>query len=491
MAGKNPARNYAIEYLKRGLTENDAAAIAATAIAAAADPTGDPLGEVVDGGDTLPLAPTSLPHRIDLEAILPPWVTPTGSGQITKSPSTRVTLSSGSDHRAFPSLTISRGVLHLVFRQGSEHGDGSPIDGVIKYMRLRPDGTVLTTAATIYDPAGWDVRDPQILALQTGRLLLTWFEWDATDRTFWSMWSDDEGLSWNDPVPVVEHGFDTPIGLMKPVEWADGTLAIGAYGRNDSGDTFDSCRVLFSSDHGETWGESILLADGQAASRHYHEPVIGRLASGRDIAFIRSSTTEHTYRITSDDGWATLGSITDVLTMGPGRPDWIEFYPGAIVMVGRENATTGANRYATSWNEGATWTSLAVLDAATDRNAYSAFALLAWGIVALVYTDEDPGFVDCDLFLTWLFDGYGVDAFGTLRAAGLIGPIGQLTTGETDTTKVLAPDGVGGVEFRAETGGGASATDTAMWRPLMALDGGVWVVVTDESGQAVMAFGPA
>lgn len=42
--------------------------------------------------------------------------------------------------------------------------------------------------------------------------------------------------------------------------------------------------------------------------------------------------------------------------------------------------------------------------------------------------------------------------------------IADLATSETDDTLVLAPDGAGGVEFRAETGGGGSFTpDFAMW----------------------------
>ncbi len=45
-----------------------------------------------------------------------------------------------------------------------------------------------------------------------------------------------------------------------------------------------------------------------------------------------------------------------------------------------------------------------------------------------------------------------------------------------------------GGQLGAATGTGASATDTALWRPLM---DGLGNVVTDGTGQAVMAFGPA
>ena len=62
-----------------------------------------------------------------------------------------------------------------------------------------------------------------------------------------------------------------------------------------------------------------------------------------------------------------------------------------------------------------------------------------------------------------------------------------LTTDETDTTLVLAPDGVGGVAWRAEAGGG-----TGIWHPVMAQDpsDGRWYVVVGASGTAVMAEAP-
>jgi hypothetical protein len=49
-----------------------------------------------------------------------------------------------------------------------------------------------------------------------------------------------------------------------------------------------------------------------------------------------------------------------------------------------------------------------------------------------------------------------LDEIGSGAVGGGVADILDLPTAETDTTLVLAPDGAGGVEFRAETGGGGS-----------------------------------
>jgi len=60
---------------------------------------------------------------------------------------------------------------------------------------------------------------------------------------------------------------------------------------------------------------------------------------------------------------------------------------------------------------------------------------------------------------------YLVDDAGTATLVGgpSIADILDLPTAETDDTLVLAPDGAGGVEFRAETAGGGDVATDAIW----------------------------
>lgn len=49
----------------------------------------------------------------------------------------------------------------------------------------------------------------------------------------------------------------------------------------------------------------------------------------------------------------------------------------------------------------------------------------------------------------------------------------------------------GGGQERSGSGGGTSASDTNIWRPVMAYDGTNWNVLVGGSGDAIMAYGPA
>lgn len=73
--------------------------------------------------------------------------------------------------------------------------------------------------------------------------------------------------------------------------------------------------------------------------------------------------------------------------------------------------------------------------------------------------------VSTDLLL--IEDSAASDAKKKVQIGNLAGGIAveDLATAETDTALVLAPDGVGGVEFRAETGGGGGGSSFNIWMP--------------------------
>ena len=64
-----------------------------------------------------------------------------------------------------------------------------------------------------------------------------------------------------------------------------------------------------------------------------------------------------------------------------------------------------------------------------------------------------------------IYQSDGTSAWSTWASLGGVADILDLTTAETDDSLVLAPDGAGGVEFRAETGGsgGAAAIGCSGW----------------------------
>lgn len=78
----------------------------------------------------------------------------------------------------------------------------------------------------------------------------------------------------------------------------------------------------------------------------------------------------------------------------------------------------------------------------------------AAGVIGRHYvtTDETPDTMYRDNGASWDVVAYA--SFGT-------GVAEDLTTAETDTTKRLAPDGVGGVQFVAGGGGGGTPAEQA------------------------------
>jgi hypothetical protein len=75
---KNPVRDHLIEWITGGLKKDDVAGAVAIAIEAAAEPTGDELGDVVDSGDVLPVIETLPTEETDPGLVL----RPTGDGAV-------------------------------------------------------------------------------------------------------------------------------------------------------------------------------------------------------------------------------------------------------------------------------------------------------------------------------------------------------------------------------------------------------------------------
>lgn len=72
---------------------------------------------------------------------------------------------------------------------------------------------------------------------------------------------------------------------------------------------------------------------------------------------------------------------------------------------------------------------------------------------------------------------YAGNSWATWRASTAVTEILDIPTTETDDTLVLAPDGAGGVEFRAEAGGGGGITHTYLGTSTI---GGTAVTVTQD-----------
>ncbi len=126
----------------------------------------------------------------------------------------------------------------------------------------------------------------------------------------------------------------------------------------------------------------------------------------------------------------------------------------------------------------------------------TAWTSLAYAVGGTTISVKDEGSTLSGTVTTLDFVGDGVTATEaggivtvTVPGAGGVADIVDLPTAETTTTKVLAPDGAGGVEFRAETGGGSGNMSNdgkpTIWTPAASP-----ATEDDEFGDAASQSGP-
>ena len=165
-------------------------------------------------------------------------------------------------YEAFPDVCrTTSGELLCVFYAGYGHvSDPSaklPRGARIALCRCRDDGRTWSPAETVVDTP-IDDRDPSIVALPNGELLVTFMTYDTSRKSgthqVFSVRSADDGRTWSPPEPIPTpftqlEAISTPPRLMP-----DGRLLLTPYG-NNTGDprSYKHAAVLESRDLGRTW----------------------------------------------------------------------------------------------------------------------------------------------------------------------------------------------------------------------------------------------
>lgn len=310
----------------------------------------------------------------------------------------RVDVMTGTSYKAFPGMTMtSNGWLHLVYRTGSAHNSGG---ATIDYKVSNDGGDTWSTpgsAITIVSSTGTDdLRDPNIVALTSGRLLVTYDErnpFSSDDIHAFAIYSDDGGLTWSSPYEIPNSFSGSCIASAQAVELASGDILLPIFG--DNGGLYISA-VVTSTDGGETFGSQVTIATG---THDWEEPVIRQLSSGDLVCLMRDTGGSVTYRSVSVNDGATWSAAASVLT-GGGRPDFVEFYADCLLLFLRgNNSTTTEGRWTASFDAGVTWDALTEIDAgATQELEYSAPVVMSQNNVTVVYSLENSG-TDADLYL--------------------------------------------------------------------------------------------
>lgn len=241
-------------------------------------------------------------------------------------------------------ITLADGRLLAVYHEAAGHVDA---DGVIKQVVSSDDGVTWSSPSTVVE-IEHDARDPKIVQLADGTLILNFFEyqWGSSPlavQTF-TVRSTDNGATWSAPAHVATEGGGWTATHGAIVEADNGDLLLPLY-RTRADDGRERATVIRSVDGGLTWPAQSEVTIAVGAVR-FQEPNLTVLPSGEIVSLIRTwdqgSNVAYISRSTDHGASWTTAEPTDLpaeshhqlltssgellLTYGdytrPGRPTW-------------------------------------------------------------------------------------------------------------------------------------------------------------------------
>lgn len=222
----------------------------------------------------------------------------------------------------FPDLIkLHDGRLLAVYQQASGHVADN---GVLRIVSSDDQGQTWSAPAPIVD-VPYDARDPKIVQLQDGTVIVSYFmtQWiDGVGNVHgtFTVRSTDGGATWEDPVPVQSRmrpkgafpntaeypGFNASHGPI--VQLPDGDLLIPLYGKEE-GDVWCSATAVRSTDGGRSWDPSDEGLIGRSDDFDFHEPNLTVLPDGSIVAQSRcTSSPRRAWMSRSTDGGRTFST---------------------------------------------------------------------------------------------------------------------------------------------------------------------------------------
>jgi hypothetical protein len=296
------------------------------------------------------------------------------------------TVDNDGEYNAFPGLTLlPNGDLIVVYRKGTTH---TSTNGVIYYRTSADHGQIWSSETTLYSSGSADARDPEIVLLSSGKLLLSFFTTNATSHVtnVYTMLGIPTGdaVSWGS-ANLLNTGFtQTQAESSKAIQLTNGNILLPIYG-NNIGDTEDSAAVVASTDGGNTWSTENTIASG-TGGQEYDEANGVQLPSGRIVLIVRHDVGTAGYaRVYSDDNGATWSSPVNVISQASneGRPTVLLLSGGGLFLLTRTNGSTPTG-YAVSWDQGVTWTNFAGYGPSSQSYMYGSAVLQPDGTISAV-----------------------------------------------------------------------------------------------------------
>lgn len=222
------------------------------------------------------------------------------------------TIVDDSAHNAFPGVAVADdGTVLIAYRKATDHATTG--DGKIVLRRSADDGASWSAEETLLTSASWDYRTATLTKLTTGTILMAvGVESSAGALVVGNqvvLRSTDDGDTWSTVTPgsMSSTGFEHLTGPA--CELANGDILLPVFGEN-TGDSGRTCKVMRSTDDGQTFALLATIASGPTDSRSYNEPGLVQLANGTVYAILRDYPAEDFYVCPSTDNGATWGGRT-------------------------------------------------------------------------------------------------------------------------------------------------------------------------------------
>jgi hypothetical protein len=399
---------------------------------------------------------------------------------------------------AFPGIAHhGGGELQMFCTDGGGHGGP---EYALRSWRSLDNGATwtqdsnVTTTTTARDPAGF--------VTSAGTTLVTAFA-PSGDPGAFVYRSTDGGHTWSARINLftIFDEWERGGACSGPVvQLADGTLVASVYS-GSAVTTYDDAIVVFSSDDGVTWGGPVVVAHGDTAGHHFHEPNLLVLATGELVCFLRTPV-QGVKRSVSVDGGLTWSTPTTVLHGLQGRPNAVQTADGTVVMFNRPAQHQRRAVYYTSADGGVTWGPQGVLTRGAGSvtpgpagwSVYSQAVETSPNDLAVAFAVETgPGEPDSIAAASWLFFTRVTKATQQPVTVPDAPTIGTATGGDGQATVTFtAPAYNGGMAITGYTAtsspGGLTATGPSSPLTVSGLTNGVaytfTVVATNSVGDS-------
>jgi hypothetical protein len=392
----------------------------------------------------------------------------------------------------------------LVWRKGTDHA--STNDGLIRGMILTctdidPWTFSAGTAFTIYDHGSLDVRcEDAVWVDADGSIFVSGRLYDIAtshNQSPFVLKCDDVAADFTSSSTWTKH--DIALSSGSAQNYTQGhvlKLADGTYGHAVGWQSAGTHPVgIAIVDDPTDWSSPTIVTIGLGAN-DYAEIDILREPDNSLTAHLRAATDSTHKRATSSDNGATWSSVSNLFS-GLGWPFTLRMASGIRLTVYRSNDgsqdaawrqdTTGADT---------TYGSETILDSTGTAMEYASGIQLDGTHALVVYgvqnssTDADirsTVFTDSSTDVTYHDELAGVTPDQHHAQRHAIDGADHTTT-ETDTTKRLAPDGAGGVQWAAGGGGGSITVEEIDGTPSVASVTTIKVTngkLTDDTGGVV------